>query len=97
MFVEILTPDERIFSGRVDSISVPGVLGCFQMLDGHAAITSNLVKGQVRIHTHRSEHIDCDSLHARLVPCPDDEQILEFFIQGGVVEMKADRAIVLAD
>ena len=97
VFVTILTPEETIFSGTVDSISVPGVLGRFQMLDGHAAITANLVKGHVRIHTHRSEHIDYDSLHALLVPCPDDEQILEFPIQGGVVEMKADRAIVLAD
>ncbi|MEH0007105.1 MAG: F0F1 ATP synthase subunit epsilon [Flavobacteriales bacterium] len=97
MFVTILTPEETIFSGAVDSVSVPGAMGAFQMLNGHAAIVSDLVKGHVRIHTHRTEHIDYDSLHAQLIPHPDDDQILEFPIQGGVVEMKGDKIIVLAD
>lgn len=97
MFVTILTPEETIFDGQVDSISVPGVIGAFQMLNGHAAIVSALAEGKVKIHTHYTEHIDYDSLHASLIRCPDDDQILEFLIQGGVVEMKNDRAIVLAD
>ena len=97
MFVEILTPEEIIFSGEADSLSVPGVMGAFQMLNHHAPIVSELGQGKVKIHTHYIEQMDYDSLHASLIPCPDDDQILEFNIRGGVVEMKDDRAIVLAD
>ena len=37
MYLEIVTPEATIFKGDVDSVSVPGVNGDFEMLNNHAA------------------------------------------------------------
>ena len=47
MFLEIITPEKKIFSGEVTSVKVPGAIGQFQILKNHAPIISTLVKGQV--------------------------------------------------
>ena len=49
---------------KVDSVSVPGVNGEFQMLNNHAPIVSNLKAGTVKIHVHTQEHLE---LHCRLL------------------------------
>ena len=49
MFLEILTPDKKVYSGEVTSVSVPGAAGRFEMLKNHAAILSTLVDGKVKI------------------------------------------------
>ncbi len=49
MNLVVLTPEKEIFSGKVKSVKVPGTSGQFEILAGHAAIVSSLVKGGVRI------------------------------------------------
>ena len=49
MFLEIFTPDKKVYSGEVTSVSVPGAAGRFEMLKNHAAILSTLVDGKVKI------------------------------------------------
>ena len=49
MFLEIFTPDKKVYSGEVTSVSVPGALGRFEMLKNHAAILSTLIEGKVKI------------------------------------------------
>ena len=49
MKIEIITPEETIFQGEVDSIKVPGRKGEFQVLKEHAPIVSTLGKGPVTI------------------------------------------------
>lgn len=49
MFLEIITPDKKIYSGEVTSVSVPGASGRFQMLRNHAPIISTLLNGKVKI------------------------------------------------
>lgn len=49
MILEILTPDEKVFSGEVHAVNLPGVDGLFEVLQGHAALVSNLQKGYVTI------------------------------------------------
>ena len=44
MELEILTPEKKIFSGKVYSVQVPGESGKFQMLDKHAPIVSSIKK-----------------------------------------------------
>ncbi len=51
MFLEIITPDKKIFSGEVTSVHVPGAAGQFQILKNHAPIISTLVNGKVKIKT----------------------------------------------
>ena len=49
MHLEIITPDRKIYSGEVTSVSVPGTLGRFEMLKDHAPIISTLQNGKVKI------------------------------------------------
>ena len=49
MFLEIITPDKKVFSGPVNSVKVPGTKGSFQVLEYHAPIISTLEKGQVKV------------------------------------------------
>lgn len=45
MFVEIITPDRKVFAGEVSVVTLPGVDGSFQILNDHAALVSTLEKG----------------------------------------------------
>ncbi len=47
MFVEIITPDRKVFSAEVSVVTLPGVNGSFQILNDHAAIVSTLAKGEL--------------------------------------------------
>lgn len=49
MHLEIITPEKKIYSGEVTSVSVPGASGRFQMLKNHAPIISTLLNGKVKI------------------------------------------------
>jgi F-type H+-transporting ATPase subunit epsilon len=51
MYLEIVTPDKKIFSGDILGVQVPGQNGSFEMLNNHAAIVSSLGKGKLRIST----------------------------------------------
>jgi len=44
MFVEIITPDRKVFSGEASVVTLPGVDGSFQILNDHAALVSTLEK-----------------------------------------------------
>lgn len=49
MFLEIITPDKKIFSGEVKLVQLPGSKGAFEILKGHAPIISTLEKGAMRV------------------------------------------------
>jgi F-type H+-transporting ATPase subunit epsilon len=51
MLLEIITPDKKVFSGEVVSVSVPGADGRFQLLNNHAPIISTLGNGKVKVKT----------------------------------------------
>ena len=58
MQVEILTPVSSIYSGNADSVSLPGLDGVFQVLNGHASIISSLKKGEINMSL--SEKFDAE-------------------------------------
>jgi len=91
MFLEIVTPEETLYSGDVESVAVPGVEGSFQMLDNHAAIVSLLTDGIVKIYGN----INLDPAVADKFT--KGNGTTDFKISGGVLEMKDNKAIVLAD
>ena len=97
MYLEIVTPESILFSSEVDSISVPGVDGAFQMLNNHAPIVSNLVKGTVYIHVHSQQHLILDDLKGKLTLHADDDKILTLAIESGTLELNDNKAIILAD
>jgi len=47
MYLEIYTPDRKVFEGEVESAKFPGSKGEFQVLNNHAAIISSLEKGNI--------------------------------------------------
>jgi F-type H+-transporting ATPase subunit epsilon len=48
-FAEIVTPKTTVFSGDVQSVTVPGEMGSFQVLVHHAPILSSLTNGLLKI------------------------------------------------
>ena len=92
MFLEIVSPEATLFSGEVESVTVPGINGEFQMLNNHAPIVSLLQEGEVKIEgdiTLEEEYEDKFSTDS------NGKTILS--IGSGTVEMKDNRVIVLAD
>jgi len=51
MQLDIITADKNLFSGDVDSVTLPGSKGKFQILNGHAALISSLEKGQITVQS----------------------------------------------
>ena len=49
MYLEIITPDKKVYSGKVNIVQVPGSKGSFAVLEYHAPIISTLEKGRVKI------------------------------------------------
>ncbi|WP_205504485.1 ATP synthase F1 subunit epsilon [Rufibacter psychrotolerans] len=49
MYLEIITPDKRVFEGDVTSVQFPGINGRFEVLNNHAALISALANGPVRV------------------------------------------------
>jgi F-type H+-transporting ATPase subunit epsilon len=49
MTLEILTPDKKIFEGEATSVTLPGTLGLFEILNNHAPIISTLNDGRLTV------------------------------------------------
>jgi F-type H+-transporting ATPase subunit epsilon len=49
MLLEIIAPDQKLYSGEVDLVQVPGSKGSFEILRNHAPIISTLERGQIKI------------------------------------------------
>ncbi len=48
MYLEIVTPDQKVFEGEVTSATFPGTDGSFQVLNNHAPLVSSLSKGTIK-------------------------------------------------
>ena len=55
MTLEIITPDEQVSQGDIESIRVLGKQGSFEVLKNHAAIVSSLEVGEVTVRTPKGE------------------------------------------
>jgi F-type H+-transporting ATPase subunit epsilon len=49
VYLEILTPEIKIFSGEVTLVSLPGTKGSFEILNHHAPLISSLGAGSVKV------------------------------------------------
>tara|TARA_B100000927_G_scaffold90589_3_gene73265 strand:- start:11239 stop:11514 length:276 start_codon:yes stop_codon:yes gene_type:complete len=91
MYLEIITPEQTLFKGEVDSIFLPGSSGDFQVLNNHAPIVSTLKKGVVKI----IGKLDLDSSVVDQFETLDKETILK--IESGTVEMSNNQVTLLVD
>ena len=57
MFLEIVTPDEKVFEGEVHSATFPGSDGSFQLLNGHAPLVSTLGKGDIKYIQEKKDEV----------------------------------------
>ena len=53
MYVEILTPEKKLFEGSAESAKFPGSDGSFQVLENHAPLISSLDKGLMSLVTSK--------------------------------------------
>ena len=49
IYLEIITPDKKIFEGEVTLIQLPGSKGSFTILNNHAPIISTLEAGTIKV------------------------------------------------
>lgn len=91
MYLEIVTPEASLASGEVESVSVPGVNGSFQMFNNHAAIVSLLKAGKVKF----SGDLEFTEGFEDRFTKEDGKWTIE--ISSGAMEMKDNKVIVLAD
>jgi len=93
MILEIVSPEAKLFSGEVTSVSLPGVDGHFQMLINHAPIVSILQKGLVKITASSFNFTkESENLFTKV-----NDQNYTLTINSGTIEMKDNKVIVLAD
>ena len=49
MYLEIITPENKMYSGEVDSVKLPGADGSFGILNHHAPMIASLKKGTIKV------------------------------------------------
>ncbi|WP_439151036.1 F0F1 ATP synthase subunit epsilon [Winogradskyella sp.] len=92
MYLEIVSPEATLFSGEVDSVTVPGVTGEFEMLKDHAPIVSILKEGNVKVagsNIQLEEEVEDKFTKS--------DRGVWLAINSGTIEMKDNKLIVLAD
>ena len=60
MHLEIITPDKTLFNGEVESVTLPGSKGSFQVLKNHAALISSLSEGKLK-------YVQNDGIHEIMI------------------------------
>lgn len=53
----IVSPERIVFDGMAESVVLPGELGNFQILSGHAPLISSLVAGEVKYVTGKETQV----------------------------------------
>ena len=92
MLLEIVTPEAILFSGEADSVAVPGINGEFQMLNSHAPIVSLLQEGTIKIYGTIKIEEDFKEKFSE-----EGNGITLLPINGGTIELKDNKIIILAD
>jgi F-type H+-transporting ATPase subunit epsilon len=91
MYLEIVSPEATLFSGEVDSVTVPGVNGEFEMLTNHAPIVSILKDGNVKVAGNVQLEKAVENKFTK------SDKGVWLAINSGTIEMKANKLIILAD
>lgn len=55
MTLEIISPDEILFKGEAESVTLPGQLGSFTVLRNHASLISALTPGDICFRTKEGQ------------------------------------------
>ena len=55
MYLEIITPEKKVYEGEVELVRFPGSDGSFAILKNHAPIISTLQMGEIKIVSTNGE------------------------------------------
>lgn len=97
MLLEVISPDELIFKGNVKHVVLPGLNGSFGILNGHAPLISALAKGEIKVEQLVAENSDEDVYNGKLNAKFKSNDSFTFEIGGGVIEVRDNKIIVLAE
>ena len=92
MYLEIISPEAKLFTGEVESLTLPGTNGSFQLLENHAPIVSTLQAGAVKI----KGNITISESYQNQFESISKEETL-FTISSGTIEMCGNKIILLSD
>lgn len=99
MHLEVLTPDKLLFKGTVTHIVLPGLDGSFGVLDKHAPMIAGLKKGTVKVE--QEPGVNKPDIVGDFEGALNKEHMnsseFSFDIEGGVIEVKTNRVILLAE
>lgn len=56
MKIEILTPDQTIFTGEATLVQLPGIDGSFEILKNHAPLISALGSGHIKVQDQNKKN-----------------------------------------
>lgn len=51
MHLDILTPEQKVFSGEASVVTLPGKTGSFQIMNNHSPLVATLKKGKLTVKT----------------------------------------------
>ncbi|MEM6397202.1 MAG: hypothetical protein AAF741_12710 [Bacteroidota bacterium] len=86
MNISILTPDRQVFIGSIESVTVPGTSGLFQVKQNHAPLVSSLSSGSVKVMTS-GEYALYNADKGELQEGLTDRREITFSIEGGFIEV----------
>lgn len=81
MYLEVITPDEKVFEGEVEKAFFPGSDGSFEVMNDHAAMISSLGFGDLRFERTINKKTET----------------IIYGLLGGVVEVRNNKIVVLAE
>ena len=87
MNISVLTPEREIFNGPIESVSVPGVSGAFQVLKNHAPIVSALEEGVVSIVTGEGYYSFYNAETGEMETAQETGKRLQYKVDGGFIEV----------
>ena len=92
MYLEIISPEATLFTGEVESLTLPGTNGSFQLLENHAPIVSTLQAGAVKI---KGAITLSESVQSQFESLSKEETL--YTITSGTIEMRDNKIILLSD
>jgi len=57
MYIEIISPNEKIYTGEIHLVQLPGTRGSFEIMNNHEPIISTLEKGKIKVITQNGEEL----------------------------------------
>ncbi len=94
MQLDILTPEKKVYSGKVIYVEMPGIDGYFGVLDNHAAMISALKEGKITVEQEKPMNIT-DSIEKFLVDVEKKRFTMD--VKGGIAEIFQNKVIILLD